>query len=116
MEEIDKDQIKVWSDSEWAKKDAKRDRRTACACKLANLESSQLSRDRKEGREGRRELSRFLGNEGPGKVEIRCKCPAQECTCGGHGTRRKPTSMAGMLYRSEKLPKGAGSQRDSDFE
>lgn len=52
MEEIDKNQINVWSDSEWAKKEAKRDRRTACACKSADLESSQLSRDRKEEREG----------------------------------------------------------------
>lgn len=48
---IEKDQINVWSDSEWAKKEAKRDRRTAYACKLADLESSQPSRQWKEGRE-----------------------------------------------------------------
>ena len=52
MEGIDKDQINVRSDSEWAKKEAKRDRRTAYACKLADLESSQLSRHQKEGTEG----------------------------------------------------------------
>lgn len=123
VEEIDKDQINVWWDIEWAKKEAERDRRTACACKSADLESGQLNRDRKEGREGGRELSRFLGDVGAGKVEIRCKCPAQECICGGHGTRRKPTSMPREVYRSlsscpRELDRSRvlGHSQDSDFE
>ena len=109
MEEIDKDQINTWSDSECAKKGTKRDRRTECACKAANLESGHLSIEtrRKRGRE----LCRFLRTVGPGKAKIRCKCLEWECTCYVHGMRRKPACVewdvgAGAVAQGSPITEG----------
>ena len=66
------------SDSEWAKKEAKRDRRTAYACKLADLESSQLIRYQKEGTEG------GSGEEGMKEGEEKEKIELRQCSCFAH--------------------------------
>lgn len=118
MEEIDRDQINTWSDSECAKKEAKRDKRTQCACKAADLESGHLSRDQKEDREGALSISEACGSrESQDQVQmprvgmyLLCSWNEKETSVRGVGRR----SQSGCP-REPNHRRALGHSQDSGF-